>query len=154
MKMSTHAATVHRVEVLPAKQFGVAWLMLCLALAIHVTDEALTNFLAVYNPTVIAIRSRLPYIPLPTFSFPVWLTGLVVAVVVLFGLSPFVFRGARIMVPLAYLFGIFMLANGLQHIGGSIYMHRLMPGVYSAPCLLATSIYLLISARNYRRKHA
>src|SRR5262249_28092635 len=40
------------------------------------------------------------------------------------------------MSPLAYVFGIIMLANGLQHIVGSIYMERLMPGVYSSPLLL------------------
>ncbi|PYT53157.1 MAG: hypothetical protein DMG43_09725 [Acidobacteria bacterium] len=40
--------------------FGRAWLFLCLAFAAHVTDEALTGFLAVYNPTILAVRAQLP----------------------------------------------------------------------------------------------
>jgi hypothetical protein len=42
------SANVHR---------GMAWVMMWLALAIYVTDEALTGFLAVYNPTVLALRA-------------------------------------------------------------------------------------------------
>jgi hypothetical protein len=55
--------------------FGIAWLALCIAFAIHVADEALTDFLSVYNPAVRAIRARFPFLPLPTFTFRVWLTG-------------------------------------------------------------------------------
>ncbi len=68
--------------------FGRAWLALAAALAIHVADEALTNFLAVYNPTVLKIRARFPWIPLPTFSFRVWIVGLAAAVALMFSLSP------------------------------------------------------------------
>src|SRR5215470_5997764 len=130
-----------------ASNFGRDWVALCLAFALHVTDEALTEFLSVYNPTVRAIRQRLPFLPLPTFTFKVWLIGLASAVMLLLGLSPFAFRGARRMAPLAYVFGIIMLANGLQHIAGSIYMYmkRLMPGVYSSPLLLICSSYLLLN---------
>jgi hypothetical protein len=127
----------------PASNFGYAWVALCLALAIHVTDEALTDFLSVYNPAVEAIRQRLPYLPLPTFTFSVWLTGLIIAIILLLALSPFAFRKTRWMVPLAYVFGILMTANGLQHFAGSVYLGRMMPGVYSSPLLLICSIYLL-----------
>lgn len=129
---------------------GVAWVALCLALAVHVTDEALTDFLSVYNPTVLAIREKLPFLPLPTFTFERWLTGLILAVILLLLLSPFAFRGAWWMTPLSYFFGAIMLGNGLLHIGGSFYLGRVMPGVYSAPLLLAASVYLLICT--YRRK--
>src|SRR5256885_3873849 len=60
-----------------ASRLGVAWLALCGGLAIHVADEALTDFLSVYNPAVRAIRARFPFLPLPTFTFPVWLGGLI-----------------------------------------------------------------------------
>ena len=43
---------------------GWAWVALTLALAVHVADEALTDFLSVYNPTVEAIRARYPWVPL------------------------------------------------------------------------------------------
>jgi hypothetical protein len=38
-----------------------------------------------------------------------------------------------------------MEGNGLLHLGGSIYMTKAMPGVYSAPIILAAAIYLLAS---------
>jgi len=110
-----------------------------------VTDEALTDFLSVYNPAVRAIRARFPFLPLPTFTFRVWLTGLVLAVLVLASLTPLAFRGVAWMRPLAYAFGIVMAGNGLLHLAGSAYMRRAMPGVYSAPLLLAAGIYLLAS---------
>ncbi len=58
-------------------------------------------------------------------------------------LLPFAFGGARWMRPFCYVFGVFMLLNGLGHIALSFYMGALMPGVYSSPLLLAASIYLL-----------
>jgi hypothetical protein len=133
-----------------ASNYGPAWVALCLALAAHVTDEALTDFLSVYNPAVEPIRQRLPFLPLPTFTFGVWLTGLILAILLLLTLSPFAFRKAKWMVAVAYGFGALMIANGLGHIAGSIYMGRLMPGVYSSPLLLICSIYLLKRVRNRR----
>ena len=96
--------------------YGWAWLALCLALTLHITDEALTDFLSVYNPTVLAIRQRLPFLPLPTFNFEVWLSGLIVAVILLLSLAPFAFRQVRWMVAPAYTFAILMFANSIQHI--------------------------------------
>jgi hypothetical protein len=116
-----------------------------MAFAAHVADEALTDFLPLYNTTVSALRERLPFLPFPTFTFSSWLTFLVVALAVLFCLSPFAFRGASWMRLLSYAFGIIMLGNGLGHIAGSFLLGRTMPGVYSSPLLLAGSIYLLMS---------
>lgn len=129
------------------RQHGWAWVALCVALAVHVTDEALTNFLSVYNPTVAAIRQRFPFLPLPTFTFQIWLTALMAGVLILLGLSVLVFRGARPMRFASYLFAGIMLVNGLMHLTGSVYLHRLMPGVYSAPLLLIASLYLIFRAR-------
>ena len=130
---------------------GLSWVLLSLALAVHVTDEALTDFLSVYNPTVRAIRERIPFLPLPTFTFEAWLTGLIVAVVVLLSLSRFAFQGARWMTPLSYAFGILMIANGLGHCTGSLFLGRAMPGVYSSPLLLAASVYLLVCTQRQGR---
>ena len=126
-------------------QFGSAWLALCAAFGIHVVDETLTDFLSVYNPMVRAVRARFPFLPLPTFTFRVWLTGLVLAVVVLASLTPFAFRGAAWMRPVAYAFGLIMAGNGLLHLVGSAYTRKVMPGTYSAPLILAAAIYLLAS---------
>jgi len=130
-----------------ASRFGVAWLALCGALAIHVADEALTDFLSVYNPAVRAIRARFPFLPLPTFTFPAWLGALIAVTILLFALCPAAFRGEPGMRPAAYVFGIVMAGNGLLHLVGSIYMKKAMPGVYSAPLILGAAIYLLASVR-------
>jgi Protein of unknown function with HXXEE motif len=126
-------------------QFGSAWLALCAAFGIHVVDEALTDFLSVYNPMVRAVRARFPFLPLPTFTFRVWLASLVAAVVVLASLTPFAFRGAAWMRPVASAFGLIMAGNGLLHLVGSAYTRKVMPGTYSAPLILAAAIYLLAS---------
>lgn len=126
-------------------RFGLAWAVLCAALAIHVADEALTDFLSVYNPTVRAIRARFPFLPLPTFTFRAWLTGLIVAVLVLSSLTPAAARGAAGMGPAAYVFGGIMAGNGVLHLGSSIWKRNLMPGTYSAPLILAAALYLIAS---------
>ena len=93
-----------RAQIGSTKKLGIAWVLLCLALAAHVTDEALTGFLSVYNPTVLALQAKLGFWPMPTFEFRGWLTGLIVAVLLLLALSPFVFRGARWIRPLFLFF--------------------------------------------------
>jgi hypothetical protein len=125
--------------------FGLAWLALCAALGIHVVDEALTDFLSIYNPMVRNLRARFPFLPLPTFTFRAWLTCLVLAVVALVSLTPFAFRGAGWMQPIAYAFGIVMVGNGLLHLAGSAYTRKVMPGTYSAPLILGAAVYLLAS---------
>ena len=127
--------------------YGIPWLVLCGALAIHVVDEAFTDFLSVYNPTVRALRARFPFLPLPIFTFRVWLGGLIAVTIFLFSLAPAAFRGAPGLRPTAYVFGIVMAGNGLLHLVGSIRMRRAMPGVYSAPIILAAAGYLLVSIR-------
>jgi hypothetical protein len=130
-----------------ARKQGFAWIALCLALAVHVIDETLTDFLSVYNPVVQAIRGKLPILPLPTFSFGLWLSGLIFAVLLLLSLSILVFRGSKWMRPLSYVFAVIMLLNGMIHVAGSFYLGRMMPGVYSSPLLLAGSVYLLVCLR-------
>ena len=135
--------------------YGNGWIALCAALALHVADEALTNFLSVYNPTVAAMRERFSWFPMPVFRFQDWLIGLVFAVVLLFALSPFAFSGSRILRPLAYFFAVMMILNGLGHTLGTIFgrtvasvrFARPMPGFYSSPALLAAAIWLLLELR-------
>jgi hypothetical protein len=72
--------------------FGAPWVALCAALAAHIIDEALTGFLAVYNPTVISVRQRWAWFPMPTFEYREWLTGLIAGCVILACLAPLAFR--------------------------------------------------------------
>jgi hypothetical protein len=151
MVSATHLPAVVIFGASPHGHFFWAWIALTLALALHVGDEAATGFLAIYNPSVTALRARRPWLPLPVFSFGVWLAGLLAAVVLLLGLSIFAWRGAAWMRPLGYIFAFIMLANGAAHIAGtiagrtiaSIRFPRPMPGFYSSPFVLLASAYLL-----------
>jgi hypothetical protein len=158
--MSTVATTPAREPVASNRKLGIAWVLLCLSLAVHVTDEALTGFLSVYNPTVVGLRNKLGFWPMPTFEFRDWLTGLVLGFLILLALSPLVFRGSRWMRPLFYFFAIIMVLNGLGHTAGTILGHTLssirfsrpMPGFYSSPLILAASIYALVQLRRARQQ--
>lgn len=147
--------------VLPSKNrqdVTRAWLLLCLALMVHVTDEAVTGFLNVYNPTVMALRERLGWWPMPTFTFGWWLTGLVLLCAVLVVLSLWVVRGSRIMRAVAYIFAIIMLFNAAAHTLGTIRgrtvdtiaFRRPMPGFWSSPLLACAAIYMLWQLRRTR----
>jgi hypothetical protein len=135
-------------EVILNRRFGLAWVTFVLAVAVHVTDEAMHDFLSTYNSSVRAIRAQLPFLLLPTFSFRVWLTLLIAGILLALCLSPLAFRGdswLRIVSrPLAILVGVL---NATLHVGSSIYFHRWMPGVYSSPLLLLAALYLLASSR-------
>ena len=151
MTTAQHLLNLFGLAGNPHNQFFWAWIALCLALALHVADEASTGFLAVYNPTVKALRQRKSWFPMPVFTFGVWLGGLVAGNVILLGLSVFVWRGAPWMRLPAYIFAGIMLMNGLGHIVGTVYgrtvasvhFRRPMPGFYSSPFMLLASLYML-----------
>jgi hypothetical protein len=140
------------------RKLGVAWTLLCFALALHVTDEALTGFLSVYNPTVAGIRRELPWFPLPQFEFGPWLGGLIVAVAILLLLTRFVARGVPWTRPLVFAFALLMVLNAVGHTLGTVFgrtiasveFSRPMPGFYSSPFVLAASIYVLVQLRRSR----
>jgi hypothetical protein len=135
------------------RRFGIAWVTFALAVAVHVADEAAHDFLATYNPNARAIRARLPFLPLPTFSFGAWLALLLTGIILLLCLSPLAFRGNSWLrigsQPLAIVVGVI---NTALHIASSVYFHRWMPGVYSSPFLLGAAIFLLRASR-VRREH-
>jgi hypothetical protein len=138
-----------------AAGFGWPWFALTVAFALHVFDEANTGFLAVYNPTVLAMRQRWGWFPMPTFQFREWLVGLLVGVAVCFALTPFAARGARWMRPLAWLYAVIHFSNAIGHTLGTILGHtvasvtfpRPAPGFYSSPLLLIGSVWLMVRLR-------
>ena len=132
------------------RQWRTAWVCLALAIAVHVTDEALTGFLPVYNGIVEGLRTRHPWMPLPTFTFPVWLGGLVLGVLLLLALTPFVSRGRGWIRVVSLILGTLMLGNALGHLGASIHWGRVAPGAYSSPVLLIAAVALLVTARRAR----
>lgn len=133
------------------RRHWLAWMAMCGALAIHVADEALTGWLDWYNPTAREIREQYPYrlmeLLLPIFTFEVFLSLLIFAVVSLTAASWFVWKGRWAMRPISHVFAAVMFSNALFHIGHSIYMGKLMPGVYTSPLLLAASVALIVYTR-------
>ena len=127
-----------------------AWMSLCAALAIHVADEALTDFLRFQNSSVLALREKYPSLPIPIFAFEVWISLLIFAVIALTTVSYFVWHGRWAMRPISYAFAGFMFLNGLLHIAISLYMGQFVSGVYSSPLLLVASIMLIGSTRAYK----
>lgn len=137
-------------------RLGVAWIMMCAALAVHVTDEALTGFLSVYNPTVLALRAKLGFWPMPTFEFRDWLTDLTVGIIILALLSPLAFRNAAWFRPVFFLVAIVAgllnatghtIATILGHTVATVRFSRPAPGFYSSPLLMIVSIYALLQLR-------
>ena len=115
------------------------------AIALHVVDELATGFLPAYNAAVATLRESYAWLPFPTFSFAVWITGLGIGITAMFLLTPFAFAARKWLRPVAYLLGAVMVANALGHMAISMYMGALAPGVYSSPILLVAAIMLLVT---------
>jgi hypothetical protein len=133
-----------------SRQWGITWVCLVLAIALHVADEALTGFLPRYNAFIESLRAANFWLPFPTFTFQAWISGLTLGVLILLSLSPLVFAGNRYLRPLAFFLGILMVANALGHIGISVYLGEFAPGVYSSPVLLVAAVALLVTTWRHR----
>ena len=131
-------------------RWALAWGGLTAAFALHVIDEATHDFLAWYNPSALRLQERLGGLTFPpVFSFPVWLAGLTIAIVLLAMLTRFVSPERRWAVPAAYAYAIVHVANTVGHMTISIAGRWLAPGVLSSPILLAMALWLL-----YETAHA
>jgi zinc transporter ZupT len=124
---------------------AAAWLLMMTAVAIHVFDETLTNFLPFYNEQVIRLKDRLPLVPMPQFTFEIWLGGLIGVIIVGFFLTFLVRRGGRMIRIVTIIMGIIMVGNALGHMLGSVYAGRLIPGFWSSPVLLVTAVFVVIT---------
>jgi hypothetical protein len=134
-------------DAVAAGRHARAWLLFVGALAVHVLDEASTDFLTFYNPLVGRIRLSVPWFPMPTFSFGVWLAGLVCLVSVLAALTPAVRRGGNGITLVSWFLALVMFLNGVGHLAGSVYFERWLPGATSAPLLLGASLFLAHATR-------
>jgi len=131
---------------------GRAWLFLTGAIALHVADEAVHDFLGTYNPAVRSLRERIPQLPLPTFTFRAWLSGLIAGIILLLALSPFAYRRVSWLRPVAFVLSLLMIANAALHVAGSLALGRVMAGTYSAPVLFVAAVCLLVSSIRYWRR--
>jgi hypothetical protein len=131
-------------------------------MAVHTADEATHGFLSVYNPTVVELRARTGWLPLPTFGFTEWLAGLIAVNILLLALTVFLVRGSKLMRRIAWVFACIMVLNAIAHTVGTIFGRTLasvrfprpMPGFYSSPLLFAAAVYLLYQLATAAAKRA
>ena len=129
-------------------QFGLAWLLMGIAFGVHVADEATHDFLAWYNPIARSIRARIAPVPFPpVFTFWPWLLGLAVVTAAELLLTPVVSGHPGWSRPVALGFATINVGNALLHLIAAARLRRPVPGVMSAPLLLAAALWLLVSAR-------
>ena len=76
---------------------------------------------------------------------------MIAGIVLLLLATPAAFRHRRWITLFSYPFAVLMFGNGLLHIAGTLYQGRPLPGVYSAPLLLAAASYLLWALRHAER---
>jgi|WetSurMetagenome_2_1015567.scaffolds.fasta_scaffold233492_1 hypothetical protein len=129
----------------------VSYIFLVLSLLLHITDEAANRFLDFYNPLVLKLKDFFPIFPFPTFSFKIWITGLVLLIVVLLILTPVIYHKNRFILLATKIFAVIMIFNGLGHIAFSIYYQSMIPGLISSPFLIFLSIYFLYQIQQYNR---
>lgn len=122
---------------------AVAWLLLTVALALHVFDEAMSDFLTFYNPAVADIGVIFGVLQLPTFTFGMWIGGLSALILICFSITILVRRRGRVIRVICTLFGILMILNALGHMLGSAYYGTLLPGFISSPLLLLAAAYVV-----------
>ncbi len=140
---------------LSASGFGNQWFALSVALAVHIADEVFTGFLGVYNPTVLILRQRWGWFPMPVLSLHQYLVSHILVCFILFCLTPLAARGMPGLRPWAWAFAVIMFLNGLGHTVGTGFGHtvaavhfsRPAPGFYSSPLLFAAAAWLMIRLR-------
>lgn len=133
-----------RFRKLLADRNASAWLLMVFAIALHVLDETLTGFLPFYNNSIAVLRDRLGFFPAPTFSFGLWLGGLIVGIILCLGLTVVVARRGKSIRSITTLLGALMIFNALGHLLGSLYFGRILPGAYSSPLLLLAAIVVVV----------
>jgi hypothetical protein len=145
MRITRWALSVSRDKFIV--RWAIAWACLAGALGLHVADEALTGFL----PFFVSLRDTYAWVPFPTFTFPVWLGGLITLVIILFALTPLVLRGHRWLRGLSYFLGGIMILNAVGHFLMAVWLGEFAPGVYSSPILLVAAIALLVTTIQSRQ---
>jgi hypothetical protein len=123
-----------------------AWLALTFALTLHVAEGALRNYLDFYNPLAMSLRDMLLWTWMPTFTFAAWIGGWIVILAALYGMTWFAAYPVRWIVWAAIAYGDVIFLFAAAKLAFAVYLAKAIPGVYTAPLLLAASCWLTIEA--------
>jgi hypothetical protein len=126
----------------------IIYLLFVFSFILHVTDEALNDFLGFYNPLVKSLKEDFTFIPFPTFSFRLWISGLALLSLLLTISTIFIISRNKVYINIIKAFSVLMILNGLGHIAGSIWFASILPGLLSSPLLMGFSIYLIIRIKD------
>jgi hypothetical protein len=121
----------------------IAWLLMTLSIALHVTDETITDFLPFYNNIVKSLRVNLGFFPAPTFSFEIWFGGLILGIILCLGFTTYIAQGGKLPRRIATILAVLMIFNALGHLSGSVYFGKILPGARSSPLLLLASLFMV-----------
>ncbi|MGC8760079.1 MAG: hypothetical protein ACP5UT_13635 [Bryobacteraceae bacterium] len=123
-----------------------SWLMLTLALTLHVAEGAVRDYLSFYNPLAMSLRDMMLWTWMPTFTFAAWLGGWIAILAVLYGMAWFAAYPARWMVWASIAYAELMFLYAAAKLGFALYLEKAIPGVYTAPLLVAASGWLTLEA--------
>ena len=136
-----------------SRNFGLGWALLSVAFLTNILEDAFTDFVPMYNATVLTLYGHVDWFPRLDITPRGWLIGAVLLLVLLFALLPFAFGNAKWLRPFAYLIAVLsiLLAAGYTALtlrGGttpSVKFPGVAPGFRTAWLLVVAGIYLLIS---------
>lgn len=122
------------------------WLALTMALTLHVAEGAVRDYLSFYNPLAMSLRDMMLWTWMPTFTFGAWLGGWIAILAALYGMAWFAAyaRGWVVWAALAYAEVMFLYAAA--KIAFAMYLEKAIPGIFTAPLLLAASCWLTVEA--------
>lgn len=99
-----------------------SWLVLTLALTLHVAEGAVRDYLSFYNPLAMSLRDMMLWTWMPTFTFAAWLGGWIAILAVLYGMAWFAAYPARWMVWAAIAYAELMFLYAAAKLGFAIYL--------------------------------
>lgn len=131
-------------------RWTMAWLAVCAALALHLADEVFNGSLGLYADFARVVGWVWPSIDMPPFQRDVWLINLAGTILVLFALTWLVRRRSGVMVTASYLLAAFATANGVLHLLAAAALKSTIPGLWSAPLMVAAGLFLFLAIPHKR----
>jgi len=135
------------METTPISRLGVLHLSLGLAQAAHSFEEIVTHLYDFFWVVTGVFHRELSWFPQFRWPADLFAAVNVALVALLLGSWPFVERRNTPALYLAWIAGIVETLNGFNHIAAAIFFRGYVPGVITAPVLLALGPSLLRELR-------